>query len=90
MQAENNLEQSKLKLDIAQQEYDNLVETQSITSGNVSDKETTLEKAKIDIQNYIIEGGKIIDQLDGIFGSSDKYKLYEPNLKAFIAAQSAD
>ncbi len=90
LQAENNLEQSKLKLDIAQQEYDNLVETQSITSGNVSDKETTLEKAKIDIQNYIIEGGKIIDQLDGIFGSSDKYKLYEPNLKAFIAAQSAD
>jgi hypothetical protein len=79
-----------LKLDIAEQEYENLLETQSITSGNISDTETTLEKAKIDIQNYIIEGSKIIDELDGIFGSSEKYRVYEPDLKAFIAAQSVD
>jgi CBS domain containing-hemolysin-like protein len=54
LQAQNNLDQSKAKLDIAQQEYTNLLEDQS-NSGTISDTETTMQNAILDIQNYIVE-----------------------------------
>ncbi|MEI7563893.1 MAG: hypothetical protein WCJ39_10075 [bacterium] len=54
LQAQNNLDQSKAKLDIAQQEYQNLLDDQN-NSGTISDTETTMQNAILDIQNYIIE-----------------------------------
>jgi hypothetical protein len=66
LQAQNNLDQTKSKLDIAQQQYDTLVKDIN-SSGSISDTETTLGKANLDIQSDIIDGGKIIDDLDIIF-----------------------
>ena len=85
LQAQNNLDQSKAKLDIAQQQYTNLLEDQS-NSGTISDTETTMQNAILDIQNYIIEWEKTINRLDTIFGASDAYKHYNDAFEIYLSA----
>lgn len=72
LQAENNLEQTKLKLDIAQQEYDNLVEDES-SKNTVSDEETTIANARLDVQNYILEWRKTLDEVNEILTDNQEY-----------------
>jgi len=85
LQAQNNLDQSKAKLDIAQQEYQNLLDDQN-NSGTISDTETTMQNAILDIQNYIIEWEKTINRLDTIFGVSDSYKHYNDAFEIYLSA----
>jgi multidrug resistance efflux pump len=68
LQAQNNLEQSKIKLDVAQKEYTNLLDTQS-DSGTISDTETTMANARLDVQSYIVEGRRMLDQVKTIFNN---------------------
>ncbi len=88
LQAQNNLDQSKLKLNISQQEYDNLVEDQN-NSGTISDTETTLATIKLDIQDYITAGEKVINGLDTIFGVSDAYKRYNDAYEIYLSAKNS-
>lgn len=76
LQAENNLEQSKVKLAIAKQEYEAMLEDQKYSSNTINDTVTTLEKTKLDIQNYLIEWWQLLDALDKLFWSSNKYLSY--------------
>lgn len=88
LQAENNLEQTKLKLNIAKEEYINLIEDLN-NSWSLSDKETTLRTAHLDIQNYIIEWEKIINQLDTIFGVTIGYKNYNDSYEIYLWAKNS-
>lgn len=87
LQAQNNLDQSKAKLDIAQQEYTNLLEDQS-NSGTISDTETTMQNAILDIQNYIVEWEKTINRIDKIFGTTDSYKQYNDDYELYLSAKA--
>ncbi len=87
LQAQNNLDQTKAKLDIAQQQYDNLV-TDLSGSGPISDRETTLENIKLDIQDYITAGEKTINELDTIFWVSDDYKQYNDSFEIYLSAKN--
>ncbi len=88
LQAANNLEQTKLKLNIAKEEYINLIEALS-NSWSLSDRETVLRTAHLDIQNYIIEWEKIINQLDTIFGVSNSYRHYNDNYEIYLWAKNS-
>lgn len=72
LQAQNNLEQTKMKLDISQQEYENLLEDQT-NSGTISDTETILANARLDIQNYIVEGTRTLDAVNKILTDYKDY-----------------
>ncbi len=75
LQAENNLEQSKLKLEIAQQEYDDLSWDQTSVD-TVSDTETIMANARLDVQNYILEWGKTINQINTDVLNTYQYQQY--------------
>lgn len=88
LQAQNNLEQTRLKLNIAEQEYNNLIEDQN-NSGTISDTETTMENTRLDIQNYLIEWEKIINEIDTIFWASPSYKQYNDTYEIYISAKNS-
>lgn len=88
LQWENNLEQSKLKLNVAKQEYINLLEDFN-NSWTLSNQETTLKTTHLDIQNYIIEWEKIINQLDEIFWVTTSYKNYNDEFEIYLWAKNS-
>lgn len=88
LQAQNNLEQSKLKLNIALQEYDTLSWDQN-NSGTISDTETTMANTRLDVQNYIIEWEKTINRIDTIFWATEAYKQYNDNFEIYLSAKNS-
>lgn len=87
LQAENNLQQSKLKLDIAQQEYADLLEDFN-GSWAVNDKETTYKTTSLDIQEYITQWERIIIELDKLFGVTSTYTKDNDDFEVYLSAKN--
>lgn len=83
LQAENNLAQSRLALELAQDQYDELVKSSKIDTVSNSN-ESTLKSATINIKDFITQWEKAIIAIDKIFGVSSKYEnensQYQPYL----------
>lgn len=87
LQAENNLEQSKLKLDIAQQEYEDLLEDFN-GSWSLNDKETTYKTTALDIKDYIAQGERMLISLDKLFGVTTTYAKENDDFEIYLSAKN--
>lgn len=95
LQAENNWEQAKLDLEVAQQEYQSLLtekenfiasQTNSI-SGSASSYDSSIASMKVELQNLISEGEKILITLDTIFGVTKSYQSVNDEFEIYLSAK---
>ena len=87
LQAENNLEQSKLKLNITQKEYDNMVKDLN-SSWAANDTITTYKSTFLDIQEYMAQWERMLIDFDKIFWASSKYSSINNWFELYLSAKN--
>lgn len=87
MQAENNLEQSRAALELAEQQYDELIGNSDIdTVWNTNN--TVLKSTALSIKDFISQWEKAIIALDKIFGISEKYDSENDNFEDYLSSKN--